>query len=224
MTMTSPLRIPDAVAASPLMRRGGFDVFEGLLDARGLALMRSEAERLRPTARVSDVAESDDEEVRGGSPARRLASAPGGSVQDAFYASSWVLGFLNDVAGVPLVPTGERGTYSYYVRPGDHLALHRDIVTCDLAVITCLRDTYGSAGGGLLCLYPARHAEPLSAIRATPDRGAVTVRLEPGQTIVMFGGIVPHRLTPVDAGQERIISILCYRVGEPHGGATSASS
>lgn len=223
--MITPLRIPDAVAASPLMSRGGFDVFAGVLNARGLALMRSEADRLRPTARVSEVVDSDDEDVRGGSPARRLASAPGGGVQDAFYASSWVLGFLKDVAGVPLVPTGERGTYSYYVQPGDHLALHRDIVTCDLAVITCLRDTYGSAGGGgLLYLYPERHAEPLAAIRATPSRGAVAVRLEPGQTIVMFGGIVPHLLTPVGAGQERIISILCYRVREPHPGATSASS
>jgi hypothetical protein len=211
--------IPAAVAASPLMKRGGFDVFEGLLDAHGLALMRSEAERMRSMARVSEVAASDGEEVRGGSPARRLASAPGGSVQDAFYGSSWVLGVLNDVAGVPLVPTGGRGTYSYYVRPGDHLALHRDIVTCDLAVITCLRDRYDAAGGGgLLHLYPERHAEPLSAIRAAPDRGAVPVRLGPGQTIVMFGGIVPHLLTPVDAGQERVISILCYRVGEPHRG------
>jgi hypothetical protein len=48
------------------------------------------------------------------------------------------------------VPTGGR-TYTYYEQPGDFLALYREIVTCDLAVIACLVDTgKASAGGGLL--------------------------------------------------------------------------
>ena len=56
--------------------------------------------------------------MRGGSPARRLASAPGGRVQDAFYASPWLLGFLKDVSGVPLVPTLESEGEPIGVRRG----------------------------------------------------------------------------------------------------------
>lgn len=65
--------------------------------------------------------------------------------------------------------------------------------------------------GGRLCLYPDRLFEPLSIIRATPQQGAIKVRLDPGQTIVLFGGLVPHALLKVAAGQARIVSVLCYR-------------
>jgi hypothetical protein len=68
---------------SPLVRKGGFDVFEGLLEPKTLDLMLSEATSVFATAQVSDVAVSDREETRGGNPARRFLSAPGGSVQDA---------------------------------------------------------------------------------------------------------------------------------------------
>jgi hypothetical protein len=36
--------------------------------------------------------------------------------------------------------------------------------------------------------------------------------LTPGQTLVLFGGIVPHAVLPTAAGQVRIIAPLCYRV------------
>jgi hypothetical protein len=39
------------------------------------------------------------------------------------------------------------------------------------------------------------------------------VKLAVGETIVFFGGWVPHRLLPVREGQVRIISVLCFRAG-----------
>ena len=218
--MTVPKRrsrqtaISSAVLHSRLLARGGFDVYEGLLEDRFQQQLFTEAQMQYAEAVACDVAVSDGEEVRGGVPERRFLSSSGGVVQDSFYRAPWVLAFLRELTAAELVPSGERGTYSYYVRPGDFLGLHRDIVTCDVAVITCLSNgTIDNASdGGHLCLYPERIDEPLSAIRATPEKGALKLLLKPGQTIVMYGGIVPHALLPVTPGQERIVSVLCYKI------------
>lgn len=156
------------------------------------------------------VPSSDGEEYRGGVPARRFRSVTGGPLQTAFYGSAWTLEFLGQLTTPTIVRTGVVGTYSYYTRPGDFLALHRDIIACDVALITCLRNDDGAGGG--LCMYPERIAEPLSAIRATPEHGAVIVHLQAGQTIVLYGGLLPHALLPLTRGQTRIVSVLCYQI------------
>ena len=140
-------------------------------------------------------------------------SVEGGEVQDALYRCAGMAQFVGSLTGEPMRPTGVRGTFSYYDRGGDHLALHRDIDACEVAVISCLRDTGGTStrGGGHLCLYPTRVAEPLSAIRASPARGAVVCPLAVGQTIVLLGGVVPHVVLPIAAGRQRVVSILCYQ-------------
>lgn len=193
------------------MKRGGFGVFT-IIDERTRNEMLSEALGMYADAVESDVRTSDGQEVRGGSPARRFRSAPGGPVQNAFHRASWALDFLRELTCPPLRPTGGLGTYSYYARSGDFLSIHRDIVTCDVAVITCLHDGPAlPAEAGTLCLYPERASEPLSAILATPERAAVQVRVRTGETIVMFGGIVPHAVLPVARAQVRIVSVSCYR-------------
>lgn len=134
-------------------------------------------------------------------------------MQHALYHASWMTDFLRAVCGADAQPTGGLGTYSYYERQGDYLELHRDVVTCDVSVITCLHDVPEPTGsGGALCLYPDRTQEPISAIRATPDQGAHLIRLMPSQTLVMLGGVVPHALLPVTSSQLRIVSVLCYRL------------
>jgi hypothetical protein len=195
------------------MEQGGFAVFEGLVDERTGRLLLQEAVTLSAHAVECHIPDSDAEEVRGGRPARRFLSGPGGEIQSAFYQADWMLDFLRGLTSPTLIPTGKLGTYSYYVRRGDYLAIHRDIVTCDVAVITCLsNDLEPADGGGCLCLYPERLVEPLSAIRATPEKGPLQLRLRVGQTLVMYGGIVPHALLPVARSQARIVSVLCYEV------------
>jgi hypothetical protein len=135
-----------------------------------------------------------------------------GEKQRELYHDKRLIDFLQQVTGLTLQPSGQSGTYTYYARPGDYLAIHRDIDICDLAVITCLYDGPRTDNeGGLLTFYPQRLAERLSAIRATPQEGAVKMRLRPGQTLVLLGGIVPHAILPTARGQVRIVSILCYR-------------
>lgn len=209
MTATSRVRVVD----SPLLRTGGFQIYDGLPESSFCQRLLDEAIGLSGSAHESLVAYSDAEEVRGGSPARRFLSVAGGEVQRALYWAPWVGQLLRTLTGTAIEPSGGRGTYTYYARAGDFLALHRDVETCEIAMITCLADTAdsGTRPGGLLTLYPTRLFEPLSSIRSTPHRGAVTVRLCPGQTIVMCGGLVPHCIGPVVAGQVRIVSVLCYR-------------
>lgn len=208
--MRSAIPIPRAIRRSPLMRRGGFDVFAGLLQPDYLDAMQAEAVAAYDASTISDVPESVDGEERGGSPARRFASGTGGPVQEAFYRAGWIAEFLSDLAGARVKPTGNQATFSYYVSPGDHIDVHRDIETCDLAVITCLLDSAPGRMSGSLCVYADRIREPVRTIRVSRDRGFARVHLTPGQTIVLLGGIVPHRLDPVSEGQQRVVSVMCY--------------
>lgn len=205
------VRIPEPILESALMRQGGFAVYEGLPGSL-LTELFNEAHLQYLHATPQESWEEDTEEVRGGTPKRSLLTAEAGPVQDTLYRSGWLADFLSDTCGVPVVPSGNRGSYSYYARPGDFLDLHRDIETCDVAMITGLHDNSDpcdQAGG--LVLYPNRIYESLSAIRARPNEGAGLVKLTSGQSIIMLGGVVPHRVLPVRQGQVRIISVLCFR-------------
>ena len=214
LSQLSPNSIPLSFRQSPLMKEGGFQVFEGIIDERIRKEMLAEALALLPSARACHVTVSDDEEVRGGRPLRSFINGSGGPLQQAFYSAPWLLDFLRSLTHSTVAPTGPLGTYSYYVRPGDFLDIHRDIVDCDVAVISCLSEgAIDDGDGGRLCLYPERLFERLSSIRATPHLGAVKVRLNLGRTIVLFGGIVPHALLKVSKGQARVVSVLCYRAG-----------
>lgn len=203
--------IPPLIRLSPLMRGGGFDVFAGLVDEYIKAGLLAEAYRQQKVMTESFITTEDAEEIRGGAPRRKFFSSAGGEFQRRFYQSDWLINFLRSLTTPFLKPTGEYGTFSYYARTGDFLETHRDIKACDVAVITCLENRFeADKTGGNLCLYPNRTKELLSEIRATPDEGAQKIFLEEGQTLVMYGGIVPHALLPVAANQTRIVSVLCY--------------
>ena len=208
----SSIQIPRPMLESTLMRQGGYGVYADLPDAAYCARLYQEAVERYPSATAQEHWDDDLEELRGGKPRRRLLTAEAGPVQDQLYAAPWLPQVLSSTSGVPIGPSGNRGSYSYYVRPGDFLDLHRDVETCDLAMITCLYETSdGNEADGALALYPGRIHEPLSAIRARPQEGAVLVKLQPGQTILMYGGVVPHLLMPVREGQMRVISVLCFQ-------------
>ena len=207
----SSIDIPRPLLESALMRQGGYGVYAGLPDDAYCAGLYQEAAERYPTATAQEHWDDDLADGRGGKPRRRLLTAEAGPVQDQLYAATWLAETLTSVCGVPIVPSGNRGSYSYYARPGDFLDLHRDVETCDLAMITCLYETsQGDDPGGALALYPGRIHEPLSAIRARPNDGALLVKLQPGQTILMYGGVVPHLVVPVREGQVRVISVLCF--------------
>ena len=197
------------------MRQGGYAVVSGLLPPQVLAALQREAQTQRHLAQDVCVRGSApiNEAQRGGSPARKLLSAPGAAVQQALYADPRLARTLSTLTGLPVAPTASEagGSFSYYCRPGDFLSIHRDIVSCDVALITCLQETGSIGGAGKLCLYPTRLWEPLSELRNEPLRGATPIRLSPGHSAVVLGGVVPHCTLPVAAAQCRVVSLLCYR-------------
>ncbi len=214
----TPIR-PDhsAFAASewhdhPFMRAGGFAVLDDFPDQATVAQLYAEARDQYASSDHQENWEPDYEEGRGGKPQRRLLTAEAGVVQDRFYRSGALEHLLSEHCSMKLAVSGSRGSYSYYVRPGDFLDLHLDVDTCDVTMITVLLDqSQHHEPGGSLVLYPGRIGEPLSWIRERPEEGAVAVKLIAGQSIVLMGGLVPHRVVPVAAGQMRVISVLCFK-------------
>jgi hypothetical protein len=205
--------IPNYFRQSELQKQGGFAVFAGLLTWEWHKSMLQEANNLFPYAQESKAILADLEEWRGGNPPRTFLSTVAGPVQQSFYHSLGLSRFLEQVTRLSVHLSGIQGTYCFYCRKGDYLSLHRDIEACDLAMITCLQDDAPSYDrGGVLCVYPNRYEEPLSQIRATLHQGCVPVHLAPNHTIIMYGGIIPHLITPTVNSQVRIVSILCFSI------------
>lgn len=215
-----PARSPDAAGPSipeppwlrqgPLFLSGGVAVIDGLVDGRTLAGLCAEAQTnyARADRQVCAVATSDNCDGRGGVPPRQLSTAGGGPVQDELYRSPYLRSFLGELCGGPVRQSGSRGSYSYYVAPGDHLGLHLDIVTCDVTVICVLADS-SPDNGGALAVRRGNVGVPLSALRRSPHLGEEAIKAPAGSSIVILGGLVPHRVMPMTTGQ-RVISALCF--------------
>lgn len=207
-TMTST-----AYGTSKLILKGGFEVIENFTNPAFFKQLQQEALSSMKYASRSEIGDPLHMPERGGQPARKLSSAPGGPCLEAFNHDSYVLDSLEQIVGRPVSPSGSQGTFSYYVKEGDHLALHRDILVCDLAVINSLYDdTPPDSQDGVLAIYSDRKDEKLAEITQTPLEKRKLVKLKEGQTIVMLGGIVPHMVLPMTSNFKRIISVNCYKV------------
>jgi hypothetical protein len=209
--------VPAAITASGLYANGGVLHLPGLLAADQVAELEADARSVRPAGMRNVLAVSAADEKRGGNPDRAFTSAHASHVQWRLYSSPALVASLVRVCGIAATPTGG-GTYSYYEQDGDFLGLHRDIVTCDLTVITCLRETGAASGGGALLVYSQYMNEPLARARAAGRAAATQVLLGRGETVALLGGAVPHEVTGMLPGQERIVSVMCYRIagtGDP---------
>jgi hypothetical protein len=202
---------PQEVLESRLFAAGGYLVVSGLFDEETLDRMLAEADAARPEALRGFVADSDRTEGRGGSPARSYRSGPGRDLHWALHGCQQMAEALGRLCGVTVSATGG-GTYSYYERTGDFLAVHRDVLQCDIAVITSLTPGLFDGSTGELAIYPEFIREPLSTVRSAGRASATVVPLDRGQTIILLGGIVPHEVAPTCPGQERIVAINCYRI------------
>lgn len=183
-------------------------VMTRLLGPEGLAALAAEAfERARfAGTSVVDTLSPDGE----GPGIHCLETAEGGPVLAAFRAGDATLRALERLTGCRWQPLREEGSghYTYYRQPFHFNGLHRDVGACEISVVTCIHDEPGA--GGDLILFPGRAHESLTAIRADPE-GGVVMRLEPGESLVIFGRLVPHCVTPVGPGRTRIVTAFCYR-------------
>lgn len=204
----------DQLASGPLAQIGGVTVIDGLPGVAHAATLLAEAMELYPGAEEQHVLEGDGALGRGGTPPRQLLTSGGGLVQDALYSAPWLSEYLSTLCGTSVSPTGGRGSYSYYVRAGDYLGLHLDIDACDVTLITVLRDdSPANDPAGALLVHPGYRGADLDTVRRDPDGGVGMVKADPGQSIVLLGGQVPHETIPVTETGPRIISALCFRAG-----------
>jgi hypothetical protein len=200
------MQLPHSLADSRLVREGGISVVRGLLSESILDELREDARSLAESARHFCFSGPNKEDWRGGEPSRAMAGKSAGPVHYRIFSSVPMAETISDICGFPVACSGA-GSYSWYMEPGDHLALHRDIVACDVALVTCLERT--GPNGGTLCVYPDYIWSPLRDIR---PEGRVCIPLDPGDTAVLVGGMLPHEVTRTLAGQRRIVSINCFRL------------
>jgi hypothetical protein len=201
---------PAEVLQSRLFALGGYLVVRGLFDEETLGDLREEADRVRIDAERMLVADSDGTEGRGGFPARAYRSGAGADLHWGLHACEEMAERLAGLCGLGVSVTG-RGTYSYYEESGDFLAVHPDVLQCDIAVITALTNCTMDCPAGELVVYPDLIREPLSAARAAGRSAGTSVPLDRGHTMILLGGIVPHEVAAAFPGQERIVAINCYR-------------
>lgn len=196
----------------PVGEAGGAVVIDGLPDDARASQLLDEALGQYPSADRQDVTADDGAAGRGGTPARGLWSCGGGPAQDALYRAPWLSDYLSILCAARVVPAGSRGSYSFYVDEGDFLGLHLDIESCDVTLISVLRDDAGpqDPAGGLL-VHSAHLGQDLHAVRRRPHDGTAVVKAQPGQSIVLLGGLLAHETVPVTADKPRIISALCFR-------------
>lgn len=199
-----------AILRSVLVAEGGFIVTR-LLEQAQTDVLRREAVVCHRRARSCRIPEPPDGPEARGQPDRWLDVAVGGQRLQEFFCSLAVLEVLADLTGATWRPHGTQGTYSYYRAEGHYLGVHRDAVGCDLAVITCLSDTAPS-GGGNLVVYPGAATRTLDSVRADTASGAHPVRLRAGESAVLLGSLLPHRVTAVAADQVRVVAPLCYQL------------
>lgn len=202
---------PEEVLQSRLFAAGGYLVVRGFFDEATLQDLRAEAELVRIGAQRMLVADSDGTEGRGGFPARAYLSGPGRDLHWGLHGCQQMAETLAGVCGLDLSASGS-GTYSFYEQPGDFLAVHRDVEQCDIAVITSLTRCRTDSPAGELVVYPDLIRQPLSSVRAAGRSAGTSVPLDRGHTIILLGGILPHEVAPTSPGQERIVTINCYRV------------
>ena len=201
----------ESLRTGPLARAGGFAILEGLPDLQVLYALMDEAQTNYSLAHRQVTHQRDWGDSRNCVPARALTTGPGGSVQDALYASGCLHSYLSELCGNAVRPTGARGSYSYYTEQGDFLDTHRDIHQCDLTLITVLHDdTPPNDPGGGLALFPQCTETALGDVHQLSDSAASFHKLQPGDSVVLLGGLVPHRVSCLGERGQRVISALCF--------------
>jgi hypothetical protein len=199
------------ISHSPLLAAGGFGIFRGLFESDTLAHLTEEA--LSGPSRFDAFPSGQDfQNVRGGKPARHIISVEGRDRQSALFLSPELGAFVSERVNSPIRPCGERASYSIYSEEGAHLDIHRDVPGCDLALITCLHDNDPDADGGALDFWLDDLETPLSAIRASPETGRTRLPLHPGDSLLLHGGVVPHRIPATRAGRLRVVSLMCFEI------------
>lgn len=199
------------VAHSPLLQAGGIALLDGLFAPELLQALAQEAQQGRSSA-YQHPAGADTEQVRGGTPARQLESVDGGPLQQALYQNPELIALVSGYVNTPVRPCGSQASYTIYRSAGAHLDVHRDVGGCDLTLITCLQDGQADAEGGCTEAWLEDALTPLDTLRAGGGGPVTRLALRPGQSMLLHGGVLPHRILPIGSGRVRVVSLMCFEM------------
>lgn len=206
-------RCPNLLEGS-LWKNGGWLALDDLLDDEAAARLQEEAASLAGRMVRQQWQGPNEEEWRGGSPARRLQGCPCGPFHNRVFADPAMLKRLAGHCASPVSLAGG-GSLAEYCRAGDFLGLHRDILACDVTLIACLAEEGADLpNAGRLRVYSEFAEQPLSAIPEPRGRLGRDVPLPVGACAILLGGVIPHEVTPMAPGQRRLVSLTCYRLDE----------
>lgn len=207
----SLIGVDHRLLAGPIGRSGAVAIVDDLIDRATLTALAREA---LAAGRVAERQSGRTERIDGGRSdiaGRALASGPGGPVQDALYRSPELLAALSDLCGARVRPTGGRGSYSFYTRPGDHLDLHVDVERCDVTLLTVLQDSTPSDDpGGALATWSDHLGASLDTVRASGAEPTATTKIPQGSSVVLLGGLLPHAVLPLGPSGTRVVAPLCF--------------
>jgi hypothetical protein len=172
------------------------------------ALSREAMTADRRPSRVDGV---NTEQARGGTPRRHLTSVNGGPFQQGLYLHRDLIRLLSKCVGAPVRPCGECATYSIY-ESGDFLDVHRDIPSCDIALISCVFDNNPSDDGGAIDVWFDDALTPLDVLRRGEGKPPARVAPRGGHTMLPHGGIMPHRVRRMAPGRLRVVSLMCFEM------------
>jgi hypothetical protein len=177
-----------------------FAVLPDLLPARTFTTLKAEAERLIAPERSFVPAHKS-----GGAVAYEtlIASAP---AIVSFYHCADFRDFISRVVGVRVRPTpiNDQSSLSvlFYDQPGDHIGWHYDhnfYRGRHFTVLVAIANV-GRAADGL------SHAE----LKARIAGQEIAVRTPPNAAVVFEGARVRHKVTPIHAGEQRLMMSMTY--------------
>ena len=146
---------------------------------------------------------------RGAPGAFRMASfGPRGC---AVFSDELLLRVLRQLAGTPVRLNKKCSCYLEYYRPGDYIAVHRDIDSCEATVLIYLKVEPAGSMWPVLNIYPDRRAGPIVDQKRAPlVREPVAVRCCPGRVLMMVGSEIPHERPPLVKSQRVLAAAACY--------------
>jgi hypothetical protein len=186
-----------------------FVFLKGFLPAAAVDALLAEVETVRPEVHRNYI----PRHKKGGSVSyyTLVGKAPGIL---ALYRSPAFMEFLRRLTGAALLPCPDDDPHAcalyFYTEPGDHMGFHYDTSYYKGARYTVLV--------GLVNRSRARLACRLYEKDPTRESRELQVALGPGALVVFNGDELYHAVTPLGAGEERIVLTLEY-VTNPEMGA-----
>lgn len=130
----------------------------------------------------------------------------GPAIQRLYHDPSW-LALLEELTGerLSVCPNDDPHATAiyYYTEPGDHIGFHYDVSHYDGKRFTVLVGLEDDSSSRLVC-HPFRKHDPARA-----DEELV-VATRPGTVVLFNGDNIHHGVTPVAAGERRVVLTLEY--------------